>query len=143
MEYISHNPAETDSIFSELAARLRGGDLLALYGELGSGKTTSVKAIGRFLGVKEEITSPTFVIIKNYHLAAEKNGIKELVHMDAYRLHGASDAESVGLNDYLARSNTLTIIEWPENIGSALPQTRREIHFEHLEQDCRGIKTNF
>lgn len=114
-----------------------------MLGELGSGKTTSVKAIARVLGIEEEITSPTFVIMKNYHLPETVRSIKELVHMDAYRLHGAPDAESIGLTEYLERDDVLLVIEWPENISNILPTDHKTIKFEHLEGDNRKISTNF
>lgn len=91
----------------------------------------------------EEITSPTFVIMKNYKLADAKQGISEIVHMDAYRLHGVPDAESIGLSEYLNRSDVLIVVEWPENIVNALPEEHKEIVFEYLEGDNRRIRANF
>lgn len=116
---------------------------MCLSGELGSGKTTSVKAIAKCLGMAQEVTSPTFVIMKHYPLPEAIRGIKEIVHMDAYRLHGAPDAESVGLSELLERDDALILIEWPENIENILPAERKTIKFSHQEGDVREIITNF
>lgn len=114
-----------------------------MFGDLGSGKTTATKYIADYLGVADQITSPTFVIMKNYKLNESYNGISEIVHMDAYRLHGVPDAESIGLSEIIADSNILLIVEWPENIANILPKERKEIKFEHLGGNRRKISSNF
>lgn len=114
-----------------------------MFGDLGSGKTTATKYIADYLGVADQITSPTFVIMKNYKLNESYNGIREIVHMDAYRLHGAPDAESIGLSEIISESGTLLIVEWPENIANILPRERKEIKFEHLGGNRRKISSNF
>lgn len=81
--------------------------------------------------------------MKNYRLPETKQGIREIVHMDAYRLHGAPDAESIGLSEYLGRDDVLVIIEWPENIANALPTEYKEIELVHQEEDRRKIISNF
>lgn len=143
MEYISKSVDDTGKIITALCNGFVGGNILVLQGDLGSGKTTSAKFIAKYFGVDEEMTSPTFVIMKNYPLPHEKQGINEIVHMDAYRLHGAPDAESIGLSDHLKRNDVLVIIEWPENIANIVPEHAKEIRFEHLDGDSRKITTNY
>lgn len=114
-----------------------------MIGELGSGKTTATKYIAEYFGLADQITSPTFVIMKNYQLNKSHNGINEIVHMDAYRLHGAPDAESIGLSEIISNNSILLIVEWPENISNILPQGCKEIRFEHMGGDMRKISANF
>lgn len=117
---------------------------MALQGELGSGKTTSVKAIADALGYPDPVTSPTFVVMKNYRLDQAKQGIIEIVHVDAYRLHGTTDAELIGLSEYFQRDDVLVLIEWPENILDILPKKTKYINFIYLDDDMRKItKSNW
>jgi tRNA threonylcarbamoyladenosine biosynthesis protein TsaE len=98
------------------------GDIITLEGELGAGKTALTQAIGRGLGVdpKIYITSPTFSLLQEYQ------GRLVLYHMDLYRLAGEDDIENLGFTEYLY-SNGLTIIEWPERLGSLMPAERLHI----------------
>ncbi|OQB05921.1 MAG: tRNA threonylcarbamoyladenosine biosynthesis protein TsaE [bacterium ADurb.Bin212] len=114
-----------------------------MYGDLGSGKTTATKYIADFFGVTEHVTSPTFVIIKSYKTNQNLHGVAEVFHMDAYRLHGAPDAESVGLSEIFSNQESILIIEWPENIANILPNECKEIRFEHLGGNKRKISSNF
>ena len=143
MEYFSNSSEQSGEIVTALATSFHGGDVVAMYGELGSGKTTSTKYLARYFGVEEEITSPTFVIMKNYTLPKSKQGVTEIAHLDAYRLRNAEDAEEIGLSDYFQRKDVLIIIEWPENIATMIPGRAKEIKFEHLGGDKRKITANF
>ncbi len=116
---------------------------MCLRGDLGSGKTTLVQSLAKLLGIKEQITSPTFVIMKNYILPKSINGIKEIVHVDAYRLRGAFDAETIGLSEYFERADILIIIEWPENIATALPKKLKNIKITQISNTGRKFETNF
>jgi len=92
------------------------------------------------LGIKEEITSPTFVIEKQYNLPKIINGIAKIVHVDAYRLSGIKEIESAGILENINQSDALTIIEWPENILQFLPNRTKKIYFKHLGDNKRAIK---
>lgn len=98
-----------------LGERLMAGDVLALYGGLGVGKTTLVRGIAEALHVQEPVTSPTYTIINEYE------GDMPVYHIDAYRLHGSDDAFSIGIEDYLY-GNGICIIEWAERIQEVLPE---------------------
>jgi len=106
---------------------------------LGSGKTTFTKGIAQALGIKKEITSPTFAILKEYSL--NKGNISKLVHVDAYRLKNVEDAKSVGIDEVIQDKNTVTIIEWPKNIRELLPAKTRYITFEYVDEKTRKIQT--
>ena len=108
------------------------GMIICLDGELGSGKTVFVKGFAKSLGLEENITSPTFNIVKEY-----QSGEMPLYHMDVYRLENGDD--SIGFNDYF-NSNGVTIIEWSELIEDILPEERLDITFKVLDENTRIIK---
>jgi tRNA threonylcarbamoyladenosine biosynthesis protein TsaE len=95
-----------------------GATVLALQGDLGAGKTTFVQALGTVLGVSEQITSPTFTIMKVYETTDET--FTRLVHMDAYRIEDIAELPPLRFTDILATPKTLFCIEWPEKIAEAL-----------------------
>ena len=97
------------------AAPHSGAAVLALSGELGSGKTAFVKALAKELGVEETVTSPTFVIEKIYKLSHSR--FKNLVHVDAYRLESAHELEVLGFKELLQNAENLVAIEWPERVA--------------------------
>ncbi len=109
---ITSSSDETKKLAESFAKRLKGGEVIALFGDLGSGKTTFVQGLARELGVKENITSPTFIIL-NLHQA--QNGL-QLAHFDLYRISGPEEFEMVGASDYLGKKNMISVIEWPEKV---------------------------
>ena len=124
---------ETQERAKHLLKELRGGDVLALSGEVGAGKTTFTQGIALALGVKDTITSPTFVLMKIYKLPAPLNGIAYLCHIDTYRLESADELRALGAEEYIGRSDTLTVIEWPEKVKKLLPAKAIWISFEHSD----------
>ena len=105
---------ETRALGRALAKRLRGGDVVALHGDLGSGKTTLVQGIAHGLGVKRTVNSPTFILMRVYPVRPARHGIKQLVHVDGYRIRDEREFDGIGLADYLGRPDTVTVIEWPK-----------------------------
>ena len=105
--------------------------IICLIGELGSGKTVFTKGFAGALGIEENITSPTFNIIKEY-----KSGEMDLYHMDVYRLEGNTD--ELGLEEYLKKDGVI-IIEWADMIKSELPEERLEIKFKITGEEKRNI----
>ena len=116
--YISHSAHETKEIGTELARTLAGGDIIILKGELGAGKTAFTKGIAEGLGIEKEVMSPTFTLMSVYPVDHET--IRELVHVDTYRLETHEDLTEIGIEDYLGKPDTLTIIEWPEKVEKLL-----------------------
>ena len=129
------------AVLGELETRGARTAVLALDGDLGSGKTTFTKALARQLGILEPVTSPTFVIQKSYHVENNKD-FKKLVHIDAYRLESGADMEVLDFNKTLAEPNTLIVIEWPENIKSALPKDLVDITFKYINDTTRKVCIN-
>jgi tRNA threonylcarbamoyladenosine biosynthesis protein TsaE len=116
----THSPAATESLGERLGALLRPGDVIALSGDLGAGKTCFVRGLARGWGAAERPTSPTFTLINQYHRQVDA---ARMAHVDCYRLEDARDAWSTGLEDILA-SGDIVVIEWPERIREILPPDR-------------------
>lgn len=135
-KYITNNVEETNNIAKELIKELSGVSVLALSGNLGVGKTVFVKAIAKELGIEENVTSPTFVLMKVYDTKDEY--IKKMVHVDCYRLDGKEDLHDIGLGDYVEDKNTLVIIEWSDKISN-LPENSIKVNIKTIEEDKRNI----
>ena len=116
MQIISHSPAETEAFGERLAASLKPGDVLALRGGLGAGKTALTRGIAAGLGVRERVTSPTYTIVNEY-----LSGRLPLFHFDMYRLSCADELFDIGWEDYLVRGGVCAV-EWSENVEDALEQ---------------------
>lgn len=120
--------------------------VIALSGNLGSGKTTFTKFFARALGIAPEtVTSPTFVIQKSFDIDegdARGSLFRRLVHIDAYRLEKPEEIERLGWREILADPANIVLIEWPENIGNALPKTVRKISFQTVDENTREIVFN-
>lgn len=124
MEKIVLKGLEDTKRFGEkLGALLKPGDIICLMGDLGAGKTTLTKSIGKGLGVEDYITSPTFTLINEY------KGRLNLYHFDVYRLEGVSDLDDLGFEEYFY-SNGVSIIEWGDKIASILPENTISIKIE-------------
>jgi len=123
------SPDETRVLGRKLGALLQPFDVVALYGELGAGKTLFVKAVAEGAGASGA-SSPTFAIVNQYE------GRLRLHHFDLYRLQGPADLYALGFDDLLAEP-AATLIEWADRAKDALPEDRLEIAFEHHGADSR------
>ena len=124
---------ETIQLGQKIGSKLKKGDILAMQGTLAAGKTTITKGIALALGVKEDITSPTFCLISEYE------GNMPLYHMDVYRLDGTEDFINLGVDDMLD-GNGVCIIEWSEKIMDELPKSTIIIRLEPVgNSDERNI----
>lgn len=112
--------ADTQALGGRLAGHCRPGDVIALYGDLGAGKTTLARAlIRRLAGPEAEVPSPTFTLVQTYPTAR-----LPVWHVDLYRLEDAREARELGLED---AASGLCLIEWPERLGADLPAARLEV----------------
>ncbi|MBI5732324.1 MAG: tRNA (adenosine(37)-N6)-threonylcarbamoyltransferase complex ATPase subunit type 1 TsaE [Candidatus Magasanikbacteria bacterium] len=137
--FISKSAEETRALSKKIALTLKGGDILALEGNLGAGKTTFAKGLGKGLGVKSVMRSPSFNLMKIYP-TENKNEINLLIHLDCYRLNSAQEVMETGLLDYLGKKGTVTVIEWPEKIKNLLKNFKlRKIKFEIKGEGKRKI----
>ncbi len=114
--------------------------VVALSGDLGSGKTAMVKILGEKLGIKERMPSPTFVIEKIYKLS-EGFPWKKFIHIDAYRLDKESEIIRLGWNEIISDNKNIIFIEWPENVKKIIPQNAIWVTFSHKGETERLIET--
>lgn len=134
------SPKDTENYGQKLAGKLKGGDVLCLYGELGAGKTTLVKGIAKGLGIKEKITSPTFAIMNVYEINNEQLTINKLTHIDTYRLKNEEELIEIGAEDYIGAEDAITVIEWPEKLNRLLRNKKIiSVKLEHDENGGRQV----
>ena len=131
-QLVSPDPDATTALGRRLAGAARPGDVICLWGDLGAGKTHLAKAFGAGLGVTETITSPSFILM------AEYVGRLPLFHIDLYRLADASDALAGGLIDD-RQAGGVTLVEWPDRLGPALPPRRLDVIIEGVGDEPRSI----
>jgi len=133
---------ETQQLGLDFAKKLKGGEVLALYGDLGSGKTTFVQGLAKGLGVDRPIISPTFIIMRTYHNRLKSNDVrfKNFYHVDLYRIDNENDVQSLGLLELLGEKENIVAIEWPDKIENVLPEKRINIYFTYLGDDKREIR---
>ena len=129
---VCSDPAATSALGRALGAVAEAGDLVCLWGDLGAGKTHLAKAFGAALGVTETITSPSFILM------AEYEGRLPLFHIDPYRLASAEDALAGGLIDE-RQATGVTLVEWPERLGDALPLDRLDVRIDGTGDEPRTI----
>ncbi len=130
---ISNSPAETEAIGRQLAQRIDVGAVLALKGELGSGKTLFVKGLVAGLGSSADVTSPTFTIAHEY-----RGGRLPVYHFDFFRLEDSQSLARLGLDDYFF-GDGLSVIEWPDRFPEFIPEQARRILFEIKSETQRAI----
>lgn len=141
MKVRSNQQAKTAEIASELLSRLIPGEratILGLRGDLGAGKTTFTQSLAEALGVKEKVTSPTFVIMKVYQLPREQK-FQHLVHIDCYRLESSKELDHLGFEELTEDPGNLIILEWPEKVAEILPPQTKFIDFEFIDELSRDI----
>ena len=119
-------------------ASAQEGVVIGLVGNLGAGKTTFVQFLARALGVKENVNSPTFNIIKIYKVKGQRLKVKCFVHIDAYRLNSPEELTALGVEEYFNDPHTVTVIEWADRARDILPKDTRVIQFE-IENSIRSI----
>lgn len=138
-EIIIHSPENLRGIVKTLLEEQPQARVIALYGEIGAGKTALTQAFCLHLGVKEEVASPTFSIVNEYEYRSSDDGRAHPVyHMDLYRLKNIEEALQIGIEDYLY-SGVYCLIEWPELIEALLPEDTVRIKMEIIGDSSRKI----
>jgi len=132
MEVITASPEETEALAARVAEGLRAGDVVAVSGELGAGKTTFVRGAARALGVTGPVASPTFTIGHRYDAPVP------VAHLDLYRVAGLDPAEWGDLEPYF--DGTIAFVEWPEHGGDWVPSPRVTVTLSHVDAAHRGVK---
>lgn len=136
---ISKSADETRKFAEKIAKSLKPGRVIALYGDLGSGKTTFVQGLAAGFEIKHRIISPTFIIIRSYQLKTKNLKPKMFYHIDLYRT-GKADFDGLGLKEIINDKNGFVAIEWAEKIEKFLPKNSLKIKLEILSDNEREIK---
>lgn len=137
---ITKSAAQTKKVGEGIAQKIKNGGVVCLYGDLGAGKTTLVQGIARGLGIKRQIVSPTFIIIRQYKIKIQKTKVNYLWHIDLYRLQNIDEAKEIGIEEIVADPENITLIEWPEKIESILPKKRMEIKLQTVSEKERKLE---
>jgi tRNA threonylcarbamoyladenosine biosynthesis protein TsaE len=135
---ITNSFEETQKLGLEFAKKVEEVSILALYGDLGSGKTTFIQGLAKGLRINKKIISPTFIIMRSYKVPVI---IKKsyFYHIDLYRINDEKDVQELGLIELMKDPRNLLAIEWPEKILKLLPEKRLNLHFEYVDENKRKI----
>jgi len=134
--FITNNSTETLSLGEGFAKKIKTGDFLAFYGNLGSGKTTFIQGLAKGLGIKRRIISPTFIIVRSYKIQNSKS----FYHIDLYRTQTIDDLLGLGIDEIIKDNKNIVALEWAEKMGKFLPRKRIDITFAYLDEGRRQIK---
>jgi tRNA threonylcarbamoyladenosine biosynthesis protein TsaE len=143
MKVISKSLSDTAKIAKDFIEKISVGFydnalVVGLYGDLGSGKTTFTQAVSKIFDIKEDITSPTFVIEKIYDI--KHKNFKKLIHIDAYRLDSGKELLALNWERILGDEKNIIFIEWPERVIEVLPKNHAKINFKFLSENEREIE---
>ncbi len=130
-DFLSKSVEETEGFAEQFSKRLSGNEIIAMYGDLGAGKTCFTRGLARGLGVNDGVSSPTFAIVNEY------SGQYPIYHFDMYRIEDWNDLESIGFFDYI--NNGVIIIEWSENIEGALPSEIIKVYIDKNDNENERI----
>ena len=133
-QIISNNAQQTQDFAEQFAKTLIGGETILLNGDLGAGKTHFVKGIAKGLGIDDVITSPTFALHNQYI-----GGRLVLNHFDFYRIMDPEEAEMLGLNEFFGEKDSVSCIEWSQNIAELLPRYCIVVTIDKLDETSRQI----
>ena len=132
MTIFTNSEAETENAGAQLVASLPCGAVVAMYGDLGAGKTAFVRGMARGLGINDYVCSPTFTIVNEY------SGQRELFHFDMYRLASSDELFDIGWEDYLKRGG-ICAVEWSENVEDAFDGNEVTVRIEKISESGRKI----
>lgn len=132
MKIITKSAKETQVLGKSLAQKYKNGGILALYGDLGSGKTTFVQGFAQGLGIKGRVISPTFIIMRQYP--------NHFYHLDLYRLEEANQLKELGLSEIFQNPQNIVLIEWAEKLGKQTPKNAVKIKFKQTGEKIRELE---
>ncbi|MFA5184527.1 MAG: tRNA (adenosine(37)-N6)-threonylcarbamoyltransferase complex ATPase subunit type 1 TsaE [Patescibacteria group bacterium] len=136
LKIITKNDQDTFNFGLKLGKNCQGGEVFALCGDLGAGKTKLAQGLARGLGVEERVTSPTFNILKTYLVSGSE---RIFCHIDAYRLRSAQDLVSLGIEELFASQQAVIVIEWADKVKKIWPLKARQIKIRALSEQRREI----
>jgi len=136
LEFVSRSPEQTRRLGARLGVLLKGGEVICLEGSLGSGKTCLAQGIGRGWGVSQTLTSPTFVLVREY---VRPGDAVTLYHVDLYRISGAEETLTLGVDEFLGDRHAICIIEWAERSRSLMPEEHLWVQLEFADPMRRAM----
>ncbi|MBI2034380.1 MAG: tRNA (adenosine(37)-N6)-threonylcarbamoyltransferase complex ATPase subunit type 1 TsaE [Candidatus Levybacteria bacterium] len=160
---VTNSAQETKALGASVAKNLGGVNVIALHGELGSGKTTLAQGLAAALGIAKKIISPTFIIVRSYELESQKLKLKSqkhsphssygeagnskvksferktFFHIDLYRISDQRDLEGLGIEEIINNPENIVVIEWAEKMGELLSEKKVDISFEYVDEKKRKI----
>ena len=137
MEVKTNTPFATQKIAQDLAKNLKGGEVIALFGDLGAGKTVFVQGLARGLGIKRRIISPSFVFMRTYPIILGQKPLT-FYHLDLYKGESMADLASLGLGEIFS-PESVVVLEWADRIKKELPKKRINVFFETIDEKTRRI----
>jgi tRNA threonylcarbamoyladenosine biosynthesis protein TsaE len=136
LEFVSRSPEQTRRLGARLGALLKGGEVVCLEGSLGSGKTCLAQGIGRGWGVSQTLISPSFVLVREY--TRPRDAVK-LYHVDLYRISGAQEALTLGIDEFVGDRQAICVIEWAERSRSLMPDEHLWVQLEFADPMRRAM----
>ena len=133
-----NNEAATEQCGAEFSKLLNKGDIVAMRGDLGAGKTVFTRGFARALGIKEAVSSPTYTIIQEYKTPEGR----DFFHLDLYRISDEYSALGFGVDEYLDDPEAYALVEWPERIAGIMPENAVKVNIRHLGGDIREISVS-
>jgi tRNA threonylcarbamoyladenosine biosynthesis protein TsaE len=125
----------TQNLATKFAEEIKNGGVVCLFGDLGAGKTTFSQAVARAIGVKENVVSPTFILVRRYEIPKDRF----FWHVDLYRLNNPGEIKVLGLEEVVNDPDNVVLIEWPEKIVDSLPRDRWEVRINTIGKNTRAI----
>jgi tRNA threonylcarbamoyladenosine biosynthesis protein TsaE len=137
-KYLTHSEAETVRLACEFARRLERGDVIALWGDLGAGKTRFVKGVCEAFGANRHVSSPSFVILNRYEGTGRDQRELFVYHLDLYRVKSAEEIYDLGYEEFVY-GDGITLVEWAEQLGDLLPPRRYDVRLAYGEKDTERV----
>lgn len=143
-QYLTKSAEETQEVGEKFGRTLSRGETIALYGRLGTGKTTFVQGLARGLGIKEQVVSPSYILMRQYGKGPkEAETTPKLVHIDLYRLESLRQVQDLGLDEVFEDKNSIVVIEWADKLKGELPEHCIKIIFEFIDNSGRKITIEY
>ena len=139
---LTKSEQQTIKLGKDFAKKLKGGEVILLIGDLGAGKTTFTKGVAEGLGIKKNITSPTFVLMKVYQVKGQMLNVKCFVHIDTYRGLSLIDLENIGALEYFGKNDTVCLVEWGLGLEKYLEKKgikHQIVKIENIDNQTRKI----
>lgn len=137
----TYNLGQMAEVATELLQHITHHSVVVFEGELGAGKTTLIKEICGQMGVKEQVSSPTFSLVNSYRLSSQNDEKPILYHIDLYRLSGEAEAVEAGI-DELLNSGSICLVEWPSRAKYLIPPDALHVSISHVDSDFRKIEVS-